>query len=111
MMTPAAAAREALDQVIGEDRDLVLGDGHVEVEHHAHDRAPAFGRVAGARTVDVVAAAAQSEEARLARPLGKVRRRRLRIRRRHGTQESCRDRGKERFARHGSSEHQSGGRR
>src|SRR5262249_35850882 len=42
--------------------DLVLGHGHVEIEHHAHDSAPALGRIARAHAIDVMAGPAQIDE-------------------------------------------------
>src|SRR5262249_16648833 len=93
---------EILDQVLSERVDLLLGHRHVEIDHHAHHRLPALGRVARAHAVDVVAAAAGIEEGLFA---GSVRETRLRLLgacRRRGVKQG-RDRGQERLLRHGSS--------
>ena len=58
---------EILHQVVGHRRPVLGWDRRVHVLHHAHDREPAFGRVADADAVDVVAGAAGVGEALLHR--------------------------------------------
>ena len=58
---------EILHQVFGHRRPFLGRDRRIEVLHHAHDREPAFRRVADADAVDVVAAAAGVGEALLHR--------------------------------------------
>src|SRR5262249_27680929 len=100
----ARALGEVLGQIIGARGDLVLRNGHLEIEHHAHHRAPTLGGMAGAHAVDVVAAATQRDHGRFAGSLGKIRLRLLGQGRRCCAQESCRDDGSKWAIRHGSSE-------
>ena len=96
-----------LDQIIGDGLDLIFRDRHIEVEHHAHDRAPALGRVARAHAIDVMAAAADLHERFLSGAVGEIRLRLLRMRRRRAHERRCEQEHEIGSVRHGFSPHSS----
>src|SRR5207248_458350 len=97
---------KVLDQIVRDGLDLTLRNGNIEVEHHAHHRAPPFRRIAGARAVDVMAAAADLHERLLAGTIRETRLRLLRMRAGRGADEcGCEHRQGMRWVCHAFSPH------